>query len=97
VSKPLELQVCEGCGRALFPARALCPGCGGRDFRSEPAGPGVVEEVTARLLEDASTVHIASVRLAQGPVVIARSPDQARGAEVALFDDNGAPVVTQAN
>ena len=28
--------VCEECGRAVFPRRLLCPGCGGRTFRDEP-------------------------------------------------------------
>ncbi len=89
----LQVQVCENCGRVRFPPRALCPVCGGRAFRSEPAGPGVVEEVTARLLDDGSTVHIASVRVAQGPVIVARSPEQAPpGSEVELEEDQGAPV-----
>jgi uncharacterized OB-fold protein len=93
VSGPLEIQVCEACGRALFPVRALCPGCGSGSFRLEAAGRGVVEEVTARVREDGSTVDIGSVRLARGPVVIARLPEPTLpGAEVVLWTDDGAPV-----
>ena len=92
MSEPLELQVCGRCGRALFPPRALCPGCGSPEFGSEAAGPGVVEEVTARVRPDGTTVAIASVRLARGPVVIARAPGLEPGAEVALVLDDGAPV-----
>jgi uncharacterized OB-fold protein len=88
--RELEVQVCEGCDRAFFPDRALCPACGGRAFRCEPAGAGTVEETTVR-----GTVHVASVRLRKGPVVIARSgEDIAAGAKVALLDDDGAPVAT---
>jgi hypothetical protein len=96
MSEPLELQICARCGRALFPPRALCPGCGGTELRLEPAGPGVVEEVTARVRPDGATVAIASVRLARGPVVIARAPGLEPGAEVALVVDGGAPVAVSA-
>jgi uncharacterized OB-fold protein len=96
MSEPLELQVCARCGRALFPPRALCPGCCGREFHPEPAGPGVVEGMTARLRPDGTTVAIASVCLARGPVVIARAPGLGPGAEVALVVDGGAPVAVSA-
>jgi uncharacterized OB-fold protein len=93
LSTPLELQVCEGCGRAFFPARTLCPGCGGTGFHLEPARAGVVEEVTARTGADGTAVEIASVRLAGGPVVIARLTAQvAAGIEVVVEDEGGAPV-----
>ena len=93
VSRPLLVQVCEGCGRGFFPARLLCPGCGASSLRFEAAGGGVVEEVTSRRRDDGSTVRIASVRATQGPVVIARaSAGIAPGARVELEDDDGAPV-----
>jgi uncharacterized OB-fold protein len=92
---PLQLGVCAGCGRAFFPLRALCPACGSPDFRLEEAGPGVVEEVTARSGVDGTVVGIAAVRLVRGPVVVARSPDGSPpGTEVRLVDDDGAPVVS---
>jgi uncharacterized OB-fold protein len=61
------VTVCESCGRAAFPARALCPRCGSSSWREEPAGPGVVEEITRT-----ADAVIASVRLDKGPLVVAR-------------------------
>jgi len=61
------------CGRAAFPSRALCPRCGSASWREEPAGPGVVEEITRT--DDAV---IASVRLDKGPLVVARVAEGAR-------------------
>jgi uncharacterized OB-fold protein len=63
----MAVLVCEDCGRAVLPARALCPRCGGSSWREEPAGQGVVEEVTRT-----AEAVIASVRLDRGPVVVAR-------------------------
>ena len=98
VSRPLLVQVCEGCGRGFFPARLLCPGCGTSSFRFEAAGAGVVEEMTSRRRDDGSTVHIASVRATLGPVVIARaSAGIEPGARVELGDDEGAPVARAAD
>jgi uncharacterized OB-fold protein len=73
-----ELQIfrCETCGTSLFPARLRCPDCGGTRFTQGNAGPGSVEEETT--LRRAPThvapthVRLGSVRLAAGPVVIAR-------------------------
>jgi uncharacterized OB-fold protein len=88
--RELDVQVCEGCDRAFFPHRALCPACGDSSLRLEPAGAGTVEETTVH-----GAVHVASVRLRKGPVVIARSSEEiAAGAKVALLDDDGAPVAT---
>jgi uncharacterized OB-fold protein len=63
----MEVLVCEDCGRAVFPARASCPCCGGSAWRKEPAGQGVVEEVTRT-----AEAVLASVRLDRGPIVVAR-------------------------
>ena len=85
----LTVDVCVACGQSVFPRRVLCPRCGGRDWRSEDAGPAVVEEVTSHRRGGT----IASVRTALGPVVIARAPDGiAPGTEVSLGLDGGAPV-----
>lgn len=89
----LEVQVCEACGQAVFPRRALCPRCGSRAWREAPAGPGTVEGVTTHRAGG----HVASVALDAGPVVVARAADGlAPGARVVLEDDGGAPVASTA-
>ncbi|HEY1370539.1 MAG TPA: zinc ribbon domain-containing protein [Gaiellaceae bacterium] len=86
------LPVCESCGRAAFPPRALCPSCGGSAWRSEDAAGGVVEQVS-----DVSAVHVAAVRTDLGPVVVARAPASVRaGDEIELDPDGGVPVVRSA-
>lgn len=82
------LPVCSACGDAVFPPRALCPHCGGRDWATAEAATGTVEEVTER-----DGTRIASVRTDLGPVVIARAPSGVeRGAVVELDADVGMPV-----
>jgi uncharacterized OB-fold protein len=78
--------VCEACGEAVFPARALCPRCGDDRWREQTVEEGVVEQVTEH-----RGVPIASVRTALGPVVIARCSEQP-GSRVRLGADDGAPV-----
>jgi uncharacterized OB-fold protein len=85
----IPIQVCEACGQAVFPARALCPRCGGRNWRTETARSGVAEQVTTHRRGGA----IASVVTELGPVVIARALDGvAPGSPVELELDGGAPV-----
>ena len=89
----LRVQVCSACGNAVFPPRALCPRCGSRDRREEPAGPGTVEQVTTHRAGGS----VASVALDLGPVVVARATEGlAPGVRVTLGDDAGAPVATTA-
>ena len=57
------VTVCAACGEAVFPPRALCPPCGGREWRTVEAGAGTVEETTER-----DGVRIASVRTDVGPI-----------------------------
>ncbi len=84
----LRVQLCEGCGNAVFPPRALCPRCGSRDWREEPAGLGTVEEVTTHRAGG----FVASVALDAGPVVVARASEGlVPGARVTLDDQGGAP------
>jgi uncharacterized OB-fold protein len=66
-----ELQIfrCVGCGVHLFPERLRCARCGAREFEAVAAGPGRVEERTTLRRQG---VSLGSVRLASGPVVIAR-------------------------
>jgi uncharacterized OB-fold protein len=83
---PLRVFVCEACGEAVFPSRALCPRCGENRWREEVAAGGVVEQATEH-----RRVGIASVRTDLGPVVIARSR-AAAGTRVRMEMDGGAPV-----
>jgi uncharacterized OB-fold protein len=73
-----ELQIfrCAGCGLHVFPERLRCFRCGAREFQAVAAGPGRVEERTALRRRG---VRLGSVRLASGPVVIARLGEDAEG------------------
>jgi len=83
-----RIFVCESCGRAVFPHRLLCPECGGAAFRDEPVESGTLEDFA-----DRGEVRIGVVRVAAGPLLIARieGPPQ-RGATVALDEDGAVPV-----
>jgi uncharacterized OB-fold protein len=84
-----SVTACTACGEAVFPPRALCPSCGGRDWRSVEAADGTVEQMTER-----GGVAIASVRTDAGPVVVARAAAScAPGDVVRLEADGGVPVV----
>lgn len=83
----LRVFVCEGCGRAVFPHRLLCPDCGGRVWREEPVDRGVLEAAAER------EVRVAAVRTPLGPLAIARVESEAGpGAEVALDREGDVPV-----
>lgn len=84
-----EICVCRACGHAFFPPRALCSRCGeSAPHRTATAGIGVVEQIT-----DTADATVASVRLEQGPVVIARArPDCAREAVVRVVAEDGVAV-----
>jgi len=85
----LPVQVCDACGHAVFPERALCPRCGGRDWHAVTVAHGLVEQATTLRHGGGA----ASVATELGPVVIARSPDGAApGSRVVLDLDGGAPV-----
>jgi uncharacterized OB-fold protein len=82
------IYVCESCGRAFFPRRLLCPECGGREFREELVQTGTLEDFS-----DRGKVRLGMVRVAQGPVLIARvKGEPTRGAEVRLAMDGEIPV-----
>jgi uncharacterized OB-fold protein len=71
VTAELEIYRCERCETNLFPARLRCPNCGNTQMTPTPAGPGEVEQETT-LRRQTEPVRLGSVRLAAGPVVIAR-------------------------
>jgi uncharacterized OB-fold protein len=64
----VEVPVCGACGHAVFPPRALCPLCAAAEWNIELAETGTIEELTER-----DALVIAAVRLALGPVMIARA------------------------
>lgn len=82
------LPICGACRRAVFPPRALCPGCGALAWIQGAASEGVAEQITEH-----AGVLIASVRSDLGPIVIARvAGDVAPGETVALDADGGVPI-----
>jgi uncharacterized OB-fold protein len=84
----LDVYVCGSCGHAVFPRRLLCPRCGTRDWREEPVESGTLEG-----LADRGEVKLGAVRVASGPLVIARvEGDPQPGSDVALDADGDVPV-----
>jgi uncharacterized protein len=97
VSDGLPISVCSACGHAVFPARLLCPRCGGDEWRSEDVGAGLVEEAT--VVERApggplaTPVALGSIRLESGVVVVARlESGLGRGDSARLEYRDGVPV-----
>jgi uncharacterized OB-fold protein len=91
----LPLQRCSACGRRFFPPRLLCP-CGGREFSSEQAERGTLEERTAvrrapgRTLEH--PVRVATIAIGDVRVIARLERDAADGDVVELSLEDGAPV-----
>jgi len=75
----LQVYCCTACGQTLFPARFLCPGCGGESWTAVPCANGrIAESTVVRLRVSGQTeagvngnVHLASVETDRGPIVIA--------------------------
>ncbi|MGF6995465.1 Zn-ribbon domain-containing OB-fold protein [Paraburkholderia sp. GAS32] len=67
---------CTHCGTTLFPARYLCPSCGGAEWSALDAEGGTVTAATAvrrRVgADNGGDIHLASVATDAGPIVIAR-------------------------
>lgn len=83
---PLIIFVCVTCDHRMFPRRLLCPYCNDADFREHLADRGVLEEATT----NRAGIPIGSVRIDQGPVVLARLQDViAPGARVRLAYEHG--------
>ena len=74
----LTVQECSACRHVQHPPRALCTGCGSMDHlaQADAAGTGVVDTFTvvhrAPRPELEVPYTVARVRLAEGPVVLAR-------------------------
>jgi uncharacterized protein len=93
----LPVTTCSACGHAVFPARLLCPRCGGSEWRRSDVAEGVVEDSTVlRRAPGAPAldpVSLGSVRVAGGVVVIARiETGVENGAAVQLQYRDGIPV-----
>ena len=75
----LQVYCCTGCGQTLFPARFLCPDCGGESWTTVQCANGRIAEGTVVRLRVGvqaqagaiGAVHLVSVETDRGPVVIA--------------------------
>jgi uncharacterized OB-fold protein len=75
----LQAYCCQTCGHTLFPARLLCPACGGASWTRVPCENGRIAESTvvrARVGVQAEgggddNTTLASVETDLGPIVIA--------------------------
>jgi uncharacterized OB-fold protein len=66
---------CAGCGRLAFPAPLVCHRCGADSWQTSRIDTGVAEEVANVLHAVGGTseaVTVGSVRLDDGPLVVAR-------------------------
>lgn len=91
----IVIASCRGCGAGYFPPRLICPRCGARDWTEILVIGGVVEEVTTvrRAVGDAARepTVLASVRLDDGPRIIAGIPGSlAPGDRVTLSSEGQA-------
>ena len=75
------VAVCSACGLAAWPRPAMCRRCGSLRFGAGAAPDGVLEEVAGGL---------GTVRVAVGPMVVARVDGAAPGDAVALEVRGGA-------
>jgi uncharacterized protein len=99
MSSGVPVQRCTSCGRHWFPERLACPACGSFELDAAVAVEGVVEEVTLLRRAPGRTldvpVRLATVRLAEGPRLVARlAADEEPGATVRLDLVDGAPVAS---
>ncbi len=73
------IQQCIGCGLASFPPRYCCPQCGEAQWQEVAAGVARVAQATvvrARIgIPAGELLHLASVELRDGPVVIAQTAE----------------------
>lgn len=97
MSEGIPVDACARCAHEVFPARLLCPRCGGSEWRRAYVSEGVVEEST--LLRRApgapalEPVYVGSVRLGESVLVVARiDSDVEDGTAVQLQYRDGIPV-----
>ena len=92
----LDIWRCEGCGKAVFPERVLCPKCHGSDFSRDTAKTAKVEEISMihHMIgqENWQKRRIASVAIDAGCRITAGLLDEAGiGDEIDLYEEDGAP------
>jgi uncharacterized OB-fold protein len=93
----IPLTRCTACGTGFFPVRLICPRCGGADWRTDEVREGTVEQTTivhhAAGRADWQPRHIASVRTADGQMIVAGLEEPLPEAtRVVLFDRDGSPI-----
>ena len=100
MSRALVFGVCAACGYAAFPERLLCPRCGGRRWQPREARAASVELTTTLRRGPGRDydppVALALVRLADGPLVVARLARAAGSGDAVdlSLDPSGAPVAS---
>lgn len=93
MSEPMTVAECVTCGYLAYPPRILCPNCGGGEWRSRPAGSGVVTEVT----ESREGVRLGAVRSEGGVRIVARLAEGIEaGDQVELLRDGHAALARPA-
>jgi uncharacterized OB-fold protein len=82
----LSVPLCAACHHACFPPRLLCPRCGGDAWHAkEVTGGEVLAATTVAHRPDAATrapVHLASVRIEGGVIIITRVAHPVSAGEV---------------
>ncbi len=85
----LRIAVCASCGRAAWPAPLLCARCGGGRFEAVVSRRGTLEQATDLAGPGGERLRLGSVRLEQGPLVVARCEELEVGAPVAMSEVDG--------
>lgn len=97
MSGGVPVSVCAACGHMVFPARLLCPRCGGGEWENRELVEAVVEDATVVRRAPGgpppAPVLLGTVRLEGGLLVVARfEPGVEEGASVRLEYRDGVPV-----
>ncbi len=92
----LDIWRCEGCGKAVFPERVLCPKCHGSSFSRDKAKTAKVEEISMihHMIgqENWQKRQIANVVTDAGCRITVGLLDEAEiGDEIDLHEEDGAP------
>ena len=97
----ISLTRCMQCGAGFFPARLICPRCGHARWRQDEVHDGTIEQSTivhhAAGRAEWQPRHIASVRTADGQLIVAGLEEPLpQATQVKLFDHDGAPIARRA-
>lgn len=98
MSRGLTIFECRACGKAVFPRRLLCPGCGASEWVRRAVDRGTLAEATTlrRFSGREAEVRLGSVEIAPHLVVIARLVAKVSpGAPVAIRADGEVPVAEE--